>query len=68
MSLVGTIRGNRREVPKKGREIKKKGLYESVFAYSEEGMQIVSYKSKKNKNVSLLSSQHKDEKLSESNK
>ena len=65
MSLVGTIRSNRREVPKELWEIKKRGLYESVFAYSEEGMQIVSYKAKKNKNVFLLSSQHKDEKLSE---
>jgi hypothetical protein len=68
MSLVGTIRNNRREVPKELREVKQKKLYESVFAYTEDGVQIVSYKAKKNKNVCLLSSQHKSNKLSEGNK
>ena len=54
MTLVGTIRSNRREVPKKLPEVKQKNLHESTFACSEDGIHIDSYKAKKNKNVVLL--------------
>ena len=41
MTLVGTIRSNRREVPKELRKVKQKKLHESTFAYSEDGTQMV---------------------------
>ena len=47
MTLVGTFRSCRREVPKELREVKQKKLHESTFAYSEDGIQMVSYKAKK---------------------
>ena len=64
LSLVGTVRNNRREVPHEFRAIKNKQLYESNCAFSEDGALLVSYKAKKNKNVILLSTQHKENKIS----
>ena len=68
MKLVGTIHSNRGEVPKELPEVKQKKLHESTFAYLKDGIQMVSYKAKKNKNVVLLSSQHSSNILNESNK
>lgn len=62
LSLVGTIRGHRREVPfhamrgHKRRDL----LFSSIFAYTiEDTIQLVSYKAKASKTVLLLSTQHK---------
>ena len=68
MTLVGTIRSNKREVPKELLEVKQKKFHKSTFAYSEDGIQMVSYKAKKNKNVVLLLSHHSSNILNESNK
>ena len=68
MTLVGRIRSNRREVPKELCEVKQKKLHKSTFAYSEDEIQMISYKAKKNKNVVLLSSQHSSSILNEFNK
>lgn len=60
LSLVGTIRAHRREVPLPMRGYKRRELYSSIFAYTiEDSIQLVSYKAKASKTVLLLSSQHK---------
>lgn len=66
-SLVGTIRTNRREVPKEFRVTKGKPLYDTQCAYSEDGAVLISYKAKKNKNVVLLSTQHNENRINEGN-
>ena len=60
ITLVGTVRSNRREIPPQIKmEIRNVPLYESQFAFTEnEGIMMTSYKSKRNKIVYLLSSCH----------
>lgn len=60
LSMVGTIRSHRREVPLLMRGYRGRDLYSSIFAYTiEDSVQLVSYKAKASKTVLLLSSQHK---------
>lgn len=57
LTLLGTIRSNRREIPPLLRE--RQGIYESRFLFDHDnGISIVAYQSKRNKNVLLLSSSH----------
>ena len=68
ISIVGTIRNNRREVPKEFREIKNKKLFDSDFAYNQGGIQLTSYKAERNKTALVLSSQHNDNIISNGEK
>lgn len=63
LSLVGTLRGNRRELPKEMRNAKIGNIFDSEFVFSSDNIQLLSYKTKKNKKVHLLSSQHTSCKL-----
>ena len=59
MNLVGTIRKNRREIPKELTVHRNRKLFSSIFCYTEEDdVQLISYKAKSNKIVLLCSSQH----------
>lgn len=60
ITLVGTVRANRREIPSQVKmESRQIPLYTSMFAFTEDdGIMMASYKSKKNKVVYLLSSCH----------
>ena len=59
MTLVGTVRANRKEVPKTiAQWSKTPELYETRFLYCSDST-LLAYKSKKNKVVLLLSSMHK---------
>uniref|UniRef100_A0A1B6LVC4 PiggyBac transposable element-derived protein domain-containing protein n=1 Tax=Graphocephala atropunctata TaxID=36148 RepID=A0A1B6LVC4_9HEMI len=59
LTLVGTLRQNKREIPCEFLDHKSKPLGSSCFAFKDK-MVIVSYKAKKNKNIMLLSSMHDD--------
>jgi hypothetical protein len=65
LTLVGTMRSTLREVPLALRPIKDRELHSSEFCYSTDGIQLVSYKAKKNKNVLVLSSQHRQPSVSQ---
>jgi hypothetical protein len=59
MTMVGTMRKNRREIPADLTVPRNRELHSSIFCYTpEEGIQLVSYKAKNNKVVLLCSSQH----------
>ncbi|QQP39233.1 SET and MYND domain-containing protein 4, partial [Caligus rogercresseyi] len=55
--MMGHIDPNR-QVPKEFREVKSKKLFSSDCAFTEDGIILVIYKAKKNRNVIMLSSQH----------
>lgn len=54
ISLLGTIRSDRREVPKLTRQ----PLYSSAFYHSEDGTLLTCYQAKKNKMCYVLSTRH----------
>ena len=57
MTLLGTIRSNKREIPKEMRTTANRERYSSKFAFQTDGeAAIVSYVPKRNKNVLLLTS------------
>lgn len=57
MTLLGTMRSNRREIPTEMVKLRNRDRFTSTFAYHSDGdAMIVSYIPKKNKNVLLLSS------------
>ena len=59
ITLLGTVRSHRREVPLEMRSYLGRELYSSTFLYTpEESIQMTSYKAKRNKVVILLSSKH----------
>lgn len=64
MTIVGTLRQNRREVPS---ELKQKdvSLYSSRVLFSDDDIMLLSYKAKKDKVVLLLSSMHRSASVSE---
>lgn len=64
MTLVGTMKPNRREVPTVLRSTKDHAVCTSLFCYSTDGVQLVCYRAKKNKNVIVLSSQHRQPSVS----
>lgn len=64
LTIVGTVRGIRREVPLALRTTKDRQLHSSLFCYSNDGKQLVSYLAKKHKVVIVLSSQHRQPSVS----
>jgi hypothetical protein len=59
ISLVGTVRANRVDVPREFVEHKKRELHSSMFGFNTvDDTALVSYKAKKNKVVVLLSTMH----------
>ena len=67
LTAVGTLRKNKREIPKEFLDIKKRPICDSMFGFRDE-LTLVSYtpKSKnKKKNVVLFSSMHHDKKIDE---
>lgn len=66
-TMTGTIRSNKRELPKKfaaADEAKKRGPKSSVFCFSK-SCELVSYTSNTNKNVLLLTTAHATEEVHE---
>lgn len=57
LTLVGTIKKNKRELPPITVNVKDRPVGSSLFAFNRD-MTLVSYKPKKNKNVLLLSTMH----------
>ncbi|KAL4088632.1 hypothetical protein QTP88_023721 [Uroleucon formosanum] len=57
LTMVGTIRKNKREIPPCFLDTKKRTLNSSVFGYGEDIL-LTSYVPKKNKNVLLISTMH----------
>ena len=67
-SLVGTIRQNKRELPKLAKS-KKDSIYRfSTVLYKTEKFTLTIYKSKPNKKVLVLSSKHKSVKIEKDDK
>jgi hypothetical protein len=65
LTLVGTVRNNRREVPKSLTDYHHRELYSSTFVFTEaDRILLVSYKAKPSKIILLLSSQHQDASVS----
>lgn len=60
ISVVGTIRKNKREIPTEFSSAKKRQVNSSLFGFQKK-MTIVSYVPKKNKCVILLSTMHNDD-------
>jgi len=60
LTLVETIRKNKRELPIELIATKNRPIYSSYFGFSEKKVTIVSYTPKKNKVVLLLSTMHHD--------
>ena len=69
MTLVGTMKANRREIPNEMKHKSDRALYSSTFAFNaEDNTCLVSYKSKTNKTVIALSSQHASTEIASSPK
>ncbi|XP_023212527.1 uncharacterized protein LOC111615331 [Centruroides sculpturatus] len=64
LSSVGTLRKNKREIPKEFLDMKNRCNYDSMFGFTG-GITLVSYipQTKKKKNVVVLSSMHYDNKI-----
>jgi hypothetical protein len=67
-TLVGTIRGNKREIPKAAKQTKDNMPRFSTLLYKSEDCVLTINKSKPNKRVAVLGSQHKFVKIDKSNK
>ena len=67
LSLVGTVRSNRKEIP---RQCRPTDLVQpiAVFGFSSDGVTMVSYVSKPRKAIILLSAQHRDAALIDDDK
>ncbi|XP_035735020.1 uncharacterized protein LOC118447313 [Vespa mandarinia] len=68
ITLVGTIRGNKRELLKAAKQMKDNMPRFSTLLYKSENCVLTIYKSKPNKRVAVLSSKHKFVKIDKSNK
>nr|XP_026499645.1 uncharacterized protein LOC113403342 [Vanessa tameamea] len=64
LSLIGTVRKNKKELPKQFTELRGRSEKSSVFGHRG-NCSLVSYIPKKGKNVLLLSSMHDDENIDE---
>lgn len=58
LTLVGTVRKNKREIPTEFVQVKDKPICSSTFGFSKDKMTLVSYIPKRNKCVVLLSTMH----------
>nr|XP_022907221.1 piggyBac transposable element-derived protein 4-like [Onthophagus taurus] len=65
LTVVATIRANRRELPLEITQVKNRKVNSSLFAFSKD-MMAVSYVPKKSKNVLLISSMHNDTAIDQS--
>ena len=65
MTLLGTMRSNRRKVTPEIRSHRGKPLYYSQFLYTRDKIQMAAYKAKKTKMVIILSSEHSMSTLSD---
>ena len=61
LTLVGTVRGNRKEIPPDMLPAADREVKSSVFGFSADGATMVSYVTKRRKAVVLLSTQHRDD-------
>ena len=68
LSLVGTVRSNRKEIPPSMQPDRSRPACSSVFGFSSDGVTMVSYVPKPRKAVILLSSQHRDTALMDDDK
>ena len=64
LTLVGTIKSHRREVPSAARPLKDRIVHSSIFLFSR-FLTLVSYVPKKNRVVNILSTQHHRKAISE---
>ena len=64
MTLLGTMRKNKPEIPSVLLPSKSKEIFSSTFVFHERGISMVSYVPKKNKAVILLSSEHSTPEIS----
>ncbi|XP_042856157.1 uncharacterized protein LOC122242824 [Penaeus japonicus] len=67
LTAVGTLRKNKREIPKEFLDIKKRPTCDSLFGFGDQ-LTLVSYiprKKSTKKNVVLISSMHRDKKIDE---
>lgn len=64
LTVVGTIRANKRQLPPELTQVKNRPVLSSIFAFGID-MMGVSYVPKKSKNVLLVSSMHNDDKIDE---
>ena len=62
-TIIGTIRKNRRDIPNREAEFKKKELYSSEVLTNKKGCSLTIYKGKKSKNVYILSTIHQHVKV-----
>lgn len=67
-SLVGTIRANKRELPKNCKQKKDDMARFSTLLYESNGCTLTVYKSKPNKKVLVLSTKHKHVKIDKTKK
>jgi len=59
LSLVGTVRNNRKELPREMLPDRQREIYSSKFGFTDDGVTLVSYVPKRGKAVVLLSTQHR---------
>lgn len=68
LSIVGTVRNNKRFVPDEFRKSKNRALEETLFGYYDEQFALCSYVPKKNKAVIMLSTAHYKSEVDGANK
>jgi len=68
LTIVGTMRVNRKEIPREMLPDRQRPVYSSEFGFADEGVSLVSYVPKRNKAVVLLSAQHRDAKVASDDK
>jgi len=68
LSLVGTVRSNRKEVPREMLPSSTRQPHSSIFGFSPDSCTLVSYVPKRKKEVILLSTQHGDNSVVADNK
>lgn len=64
LSMVGTIRKNKPELPPALQQVRDRELLSSLFAFQQKAT-LVSYVPKRGKNVLLLSTKHREAEVSE---
>lgn len=64
ITLTGTLRKNKREIPPEFLPYRKKELYSSIFGFTKE-ISMVSYVPAKSRSVILISTMHNDDLIDE---
>lgn len=65
MTIVGTIRKNKREIPEHFLSTKNRDINSTIFGYGK-NIILLSYVPRKNKNVMLISTMHEEGLIDES--